>query len=72
VPLPGGAVRGAPGGVVVSKLEAREWGEPGAPRVVFLHEGRVAFFGPMDEMRHKADPFIHEFLAFDEPLRARE
>ena len=37
-----------------------------ADRVVFLHDGRVRFFGTMQEMERKEDPVLQEFLALDE------
>lgn len=37
-----------------------------ADRVVFLAEGRVAFFGPMSEMDSCRDPLIQEFIELDE------
>ncbi len=37
-----------------------------ADRVVFLHEGRVLFFGTTDEMERSQDPVIHEFLTLDQ------
>ena len=43
-----------------------------ADRVVFLHEGQVAFFGPMEQMRRSEHPFIRDFMTFDEPLRVLE
>ena len=43
-----------------------------ADRVLFLHEGQVAFFGPMEKMHHSESPFIRDFLSFDEPLRVPE
>ncbi len=43
-----------------------------ADRVVFLHEGRVAFFGPMEEMARSEHPFIRDFLAFDELMPVEE
>ncbi len=36
-----------------------------ADRVVFLHQGKVRFFGTMDEMERSADPVLEEFLALD-------
>ncbi|HYM13296.1 MAG TPA: ATP-binding cassette domain-containing protein [Bryobacterales bacterium] len=36
-----------------------------ADRVVFLHEGRVIFFGSLDELERAPDPHIREFLALD-------
>lgn len=36
-----------------------------ADRVVFLHEGRVIFFGSLDELERAPDPDIQEFLALD-------
>jgi phospholipid/cholesterol/gamma-HCH transport system ATP-binding protein len=37
-----------------------------ADRVVFLHEARVAFFGPIEELERSDEPFIRDFLAFDQ------
>ncbi len=37
-----------------------------ADRVVFLHEGRIAYFGPMSAIEQAAEPFIREFLLQDE------
>ena len=37
-----------------------------ADRLVFLHEGRVRFFGTTEEMRASADPILHEFFSMDE------
>ena len=39
-----------------------------ADRVVFLHQGKVQFFGTMEAMGHSEDPVIQEFLAMDELL----
>ena len=36
-----------------------------ADRVVFLHDGRVIYFGPVDEMDQSDHPHIREFLAMD-------
>jgi phospholipid/cholesterol/gamma-HCH transport system ATP-binding protein len=36
-----------------------------ADRVVVLHEGRVIFFGPIEELEHSDHPHIQEFLAMD-------
>ncbi|MBM3739744.1 MAG: ATP-binding cassette domain-containing protein [Acidobacteria bacterium] len=36
-----------------------------ADRVVFLHDGRVIYFGPVSEMVHADHPHIREFLAMD-------
>jgi phospholipid/cholesterol/gamma-HCH transport system ATP-binding protein len=36
-----------------------------ADKVVFLHEGRVIYFGPTGEMEHSDHPHIQEFLAMD-------
>lgn len=36
-----------------------------ADRVVFLHEGRVIYFGPVSEMDQSTHPHIQEFLAMD-------
>ncbi len=37
-----------------------------ADRVVFLLDGRVAFFGPMSEMQASSEPTIQDFIRFDE------
>jgi phospholipid/cholesterol/gamma-HCH transport system ATP-binding protein len=37
-----------------------------ADKVVFLHEGKVHFFGTTEEMRNTEDPVLSEFLALDE------
>jgi phospholipid/cholesterol/gamma-HCH transport system ATP-binding protein len=36
-----------------------------ADRVVFFHEGRVAYFGPVSELENSEHPHIQEFLAMD-------
>lgn len=36
-----------------------------ADRVVFLHDGQVIYFGPVDEMEHSDHPHIQEFLEMD-------
>lgn len=36
-----------------------------ADKVVFLHEGRVIYFGPTADMEHSDHPHIREFLAMD-------
>jgi len=36
-----------------------------ADRVVFLHDGEVIYFGPVDELERAAHPHIREFLAMD-------
>jgi phospholipid/cholesterol/gamma-HCH transport system ATP-binding protein len=36
-----------------------------ADKVVFLHEGRVIYFGPTGEMYRSDHPHIQEFLAMD-------
>jgi phospholipid/cholesterol/gamma-HCH transport system ATP-binding protein len=36
-----------------------------ADRVVFLHDGRVIYFGPVDELEQADHPHIREFLAMD-------
>jgi phospholipid/cholesterol/gamma-HCH transport system ATP-binding protein len=41
-----------------------------ADRIVFLHEGRVAFFGPWDEFEHTRDPFLRNFRLQDELIPA--
>jgi phospholipid/cholesterol/gamma-HCH transport system ATP-binding protein len=37
-----------------------------ADRVVFLHEARVIFFGPYEEMEKSTEPIVQEFLELDE------
>jgi len=37
-----------------------------ADRLVFLHDGCVAYFGPMDGLEQAQEPFIRDFLAFDQ------
>jgi ABC-type transporter Mla maintaining outer membrane lipid asymmetry ATPase subunit MlaF len=37
-----------------------------ADRVVFLHEGRVIFFGPKKELEKSDEPIVQEFLELDE------
>ena len=37
-----------------------------ADRVVFLHEAKARFFGPMSEMERSTDPMVQEFLRLDE------
>lgn len=37
-----------------------------ADRMVFLHEGRVRFFGTAEQMRASNDPVLREFFALDE------
>src|SRR5438876_6051201 len=37
-----------------------------ADRVVFLHEAKVLFFGPYDEMERCQEPIVKEFLELDE------
>ena len=41
-----------------------------ADRVVFLHEGRVAFFGPWAEFESTTDPFLRHFRLQDELIPA--
>jgi phospholipid/cholesterol/gamma-HCH transport system ATP-binding protein len=36
-----------------------------ADTVIFLQEGRVAFFGPWDDFENSKDPFLHNFRAQD-------
>jgi phospholipid/cholesterol/gamma-HCH transport system ATP-binding protein len=40
-----------------------------ADLVVFLHKGRVAFFGPPAELYRSEEPIIHEFLELDKVIR---
>jgi len=37
-----------------------------ADKVVFLHEGKVHFFGTTEQMRNTEDPVLREFLTLDE------
>ncbi len=37
-----------------------------ADRIVFLHEGRVIFFGPYKDMEKSNEPIVQEFLELDE------
>ena len=37
-----------------------------ADRLVFLHEGKVRFFGTTEEMKASDDPVLHEFFSLDE------
>jgi phospholipid/cholesterol/gamma-HCH transport system ATP-binding protein len=39
-----------------------------ADRLMFLHEGKVRFFGTADEMRRSTDPILREFFSMDELL----
>jgi len=41
-----------------------------ADRVIFLAEGRVAFFGTWPELEASKDPFLHNFLKQDELIPA--
>ncbi len=41
-----------------------------ADRVVFLHDGRVAFFGPWAEFEATRDPFLRNFLVQDAQVPA--
>jgi phospholipid/cholesterol/gamma-HCH transport system ATP-binding protein len=41
-----------------------------ADRVVFLFEGKVIYFGPVNEMANSPHPHIHEFLEMDKVVRA--
>ncbi len=36
-----------------------------ADRVIFLHEGRVVFFGTFEEMARSTEPIVQEFLTLD-------
>jgi phospholipid/cholesterol/gamma-HCH transport system ATP-binding protein len=40
-----------------------------ADMVVFLHKGRVAFFGTPHELYESSDPFLQEFLELDKVIR---
>ena len=40
-----------------------------ADRVVFLYEGGVIYFGPVDELEKSEHPHIQEFLAMDRVVR---
>ena len=37
-----------------------------ADRVVFLHEAKLLFFGPYDQMEKCQEPIVKEFLELDE------
>ncbi len=37
-----------------------------ADRVVFLHEGKAIFFGPLSEWESSSQPVLQEFLKLDE------
>jgi phospholipid/cholesterol/gamma-HCH transport system ATP-binding protein len=41
-----------------------------ADRVIFLHEGRVGFFGTWSELEASSDPFLQNFLLQDELIPA--
>jgi len=43
-----------------------------ADTVVFLQDGRVAFFGPWDDFENSADPFIHNFRMQDALIPAMD
>lgn len=43
-----------------------------ADHVVFLHEGRVAFFGPWRDFAATADPFLRHFCMQDELIPAMD
>ena len=36
-----------------------------ADHVVFLHQGKVLFFGTMDEMKQSDDEILRQFLELD-------
>ena len=40
-----------------------------ADRVVFLYEGGVIFFGPVDGLEKSDHPHIHEFLEMDRVVK---
>jgi phospholipid/cholesterol/gamma-HCH transport system ATP-binding protein len=37
-----------------------------ANRIVFLHEGRVVFYGTYSEMERSTEPIVQEFIGLDE------
>jgi phospholipid/cholesterol/gamma-HCH transport system ATP-binding protein len=37
-----------------------------ADRIIFLHEGRVVFYGPDSDMDKSPEPIVREFLELDE------
>jgi phospholipid/cholesterol/gamma-HCH transport system ATP-binding protein len=37
-----------------------------ADRIVFLVDGRVAFFGPVSELDSAAEPVVQDFIKLDE------
>ena len=41
-----------------------------ADRIVFLHEGRVAYFGPWAGFESAPEPFLHNFLRQDQLIPA--
>jgi ABC-type transporter Mla maintaining outer membrane lipid asymmetry ATPase subunit MlaF len=41
-----------------------------ADRIVFLHEGRVAYFGPWEGFENAPEPFLHNFLRQDQLVPA--
>ena len=41
-----------------------------ADRMIFLQEGRVAFFGTWQELEDSKEPFLRNFLAQDELIPA--
>jgi phospholipid/cholesterol/gamma-HCH transport system ATP-binding protein len=41
-----------------------------ADRVIFLHEGRLGFFGTWSELEKSPDPFLRNFLVQDEMIPA--
>jgi len=43
-----------------------------ADRLVFLHEGRVAYFGPWAEFESSSDPFLRNFRMQDELIPAMD
>ncbi len=43
-----------------------EFAEKLADRVLFLHEGKVHFFGSVAELRQTSDPILQEFLRLDQ------
>jgi phospholipid/cholesterol/gamma-HCH transport system ATP-binding protein len=43
-----------------------------ADQVLFLHQGRAQFFGPLDGFMGSPDPYIQQFLELDAYLLPSE